>query len=71
MGIKDLFTTKAPQIGQQIDVAASLAPFEVSNLIAALDGNTFVAAAQALTVPSVARARGIITSTIGTLPKEV
>ena len=71
MGILDLFTTKTPEIGQQVDVAASLAPFEVSSLLAAYDSGTFVTAAQALTVPSVARARGIITSTIGTLPKEV
>jgi hypothetical protein len=72
MGILDLFTTKTPQIGQQVDVAAALAPFEVSSLLAAFDGGgTFVSAPQALTVPSVARARGIITSTIGTLPKEV
>lgn len=72
MGILDLFTIKTPQIGQQVDVAAALAPFEVSSLLAAFDGGgTFVSAPQALTVPSVARARGIITSTIGTLPKEV
>lgn len=70
MGILDLVNFKTPAPAQQVDVAASLAPFEVSDLWASVLGNTGVSAANAISVPTVARAKSIITTTIGTLPKE-
>ncbi len=70
MGLLDLFATKevTPSVG--IDVEASLAPFNVYGLDVFAGAQTFVNAEQALSVPAVARSKGIICSTVGSLPKE-
>jgi HK97 family phage portal protein len=70
MGLFDFLSTNSEPQAQQVDVAAALAPFEVSNLLNQIGGTSFVDPAQALSVPSVARAKNIICSTVGSLPKE-
>jgi HK97 family phage portal protein len=70
MGLFDFLNTKDQAPLNQVDVSASLSPFEVSDLWASVMGSTSVTAANAISVPSVARAKNIICTTIGTLPKE-
>ena len=70
MGFFDLFATTKPAPTQQVDVEASLAPFTISDVLNINGAVPFISSAQAVTVPSVARAKGIICSTIGSLPKE-
>lgn len=69
MGVfSDLFGTPKPDV---VDVSASLAPFYVNETVLNLAGGTIaVPRANALSVPAVARANGIITSTVGSLPIE-
>ena len=69
MGVlSDLFGTPKPQV---VDVSASLAPFYVNETVLNLAGGAIaVPRANALSVPAVARANGIITSTVGSLPIE-
>ncbi len=71
MGVlSDLFGTPK-QADDVVDVAASLAPFYVNQTALNIAGGTIsVPRAQALSVPAVARANGIITSTVGSLPIE-
>ena len=71
MGVlSDLFGTPK-QADDVVDVAASLAPFYVNQTALNIAGGTIsVPRAQALSVPAVARANGIITSTVGSLPVE-
>lgn len=69
MGVfSDLFGTPKTEV---VDVSASLAPFYVNETVLNLTGGTIaVPRANALSVPAVARANGIITSTVGSLPIE-
>ena len=69
MGVlSDLFGTPKPEV---VDVSASLAPFYVNETVLNLAGGAIaVPRANALSVPAVARANGIITSTVGSLPIE-
>jgi hypothetical protein len=71
MGVfADLFATSKPE-ENVVDVAASLAPFYVNNNALNVAGGAIaVPRLNALSVPAVARANGIITSTIGSLPIE-
>lgn len=70
MGIKDLFKASAPT-PETVDVAAALAPFNVYDPTYNLLSNTVMVSQQeAISVPSVARAKGIICSTVASLPKE-
>jgi len=71
MGVlSDLFGTPK-QANDVVDVAASLAPFYVNQTALNIAGGTIsVPRASALSVPAVARANGIITSTVGSLPIE-
>jgi len=71
MGVlSDLFGTPK-QADDVVDVAASLAPFYVNQTALNIAGGTIsVPRASALSVPAVARANGIITSTVGSLPVE-
>lgn len=71
MGVlSDLFGTPK-QADDVVDVAASLAPFYVNQTALNIAGGTIsVPRASALSVPAVARANGIITSTVGSLPIE-
>ena len=70
MGIKEfLIGTPAPA-GNPVDVAAALAPFEISQMASINTGQIFINAAQALSVPTVSRAKNIICSTVASLPKE-
>ena len=68
MGIKDFFIS-TPPAATPVDVAAALAPFEISQ-VANLNGQVYVNSAQALSVPTVSRAKNIICSTVASLPKE-
>ena len=68
MGIKDFFIS-APVEPTPVDVAAALAPFEISQ-VAGLNGQVYVNSAQALSVSTVSRAKNIICSTVASLPKE-
>jgi HK97 family phage portal protein len=70
MGIlSDLFSV-TPQ-SEPVDVAASLAPFYVNETALNIFGGNIAAQRQsALSVPALARANGIITSTVGSLPIE-
>lgn len=67
MGYFDLFTYKAPKV-QTTDVEAALAPVNSPDFLV----TTFTTAsrAEALSVPALRRARGIICGTIGSLPIE-
>lgn len=68
MGIKDLFVQK-PQVQNPVDVMAALSPFELPTFADAT-GQVYINASNALSVPSVSRAKNIICSTIAGLPKE-
>ncbi len=71
MGVlSDLFGQSKSQEAV-VDVAASLAPFYVNQTALNIAGGTIsVPRASALSVPAVARANGIITSVVGSLPIE-
>ena len=70
MGIKDIFTKAAAPV-PTVDVAAGLGHFDIYGA-APIYGQTVIANAQeAMSVPSVARAKGIICSTVASLPKEL
>ena len=67
MGLFDRFTTK--QAVDQVDVQASLAPYNAQQLIGGMLFSTSSATReQFMAVPSGARARNIICSTVGSLP---
>lgn len=68
MGIKDLFVQK-PQEVPTVDVMAALSPFELPTF-GDSTGQVYINSANALSVPSVSRAKNIICSTIAGLPKE-
>ncbi len=71
MGLFDRFTTRQNQPDTQIDVSASLAPYNSQQLVGGiLFGTTTATREQYMAIPSGARARGIICSTIGSLPLE-
>ena len=71
MGLFDRFTTKTNQPNSQVDVAASLAPYNAQQLVGGiLFGTTTASREQYMAIPSGARARGIICSTVGSLPLE-
>jgi HK97 family phage portal protein len=71
MGLFDRFTTKTNQPNLQVDVAASLAPYNAQQLVGGiLFGTTTASREQYMAIPSGARARGIICSTVGSLPLE-
>lgn len=70
MGILDIFKASAP-VEKTVDVEASLQPFNVQYPYGTLAMGTIVANPQeAMSVPSVSRAKGIICSTVASLPKE-
>ena len=71
MGLFDRFTTRQNQPDTQVDVSASLAPYNSQQLVGGiLFGTTTATREQYMAIPSGARARGIICSTIGSLPLE-
>jgi HK97 family phage portal protein len=71
MGLFDRFTAKTNQPNSQVDVAASLAPYNAQQLVGGiLFGTTTASREQYMAIPSGARARGIICSTVGSLPLE-
>ena len=71
MGLFDRFTAKSNQPDSQVDVAAALAPYNAQQLVGGiLFGTTTASREQYMAIPSGARARGIICSTIGSLPLE-
>jgi len=71
MGLFDRFTAKSNQPNTQIDVAAALAPYNSQQLVGGiLFGTTTASREQFMAIPSGARARGIICSTVGSLPLE-
>jgi HK97 family phage portal protein len=69
MGIKDLFAKAPEPVGLTVDAAATPAPFNntVQNYFYPLASAT---RQQAMAVPTIARARNIICSTIASLPLE-
>jgi HK97 family phage portal protein len=71
MGLFDRFTTRSNQPNSQVDVAAALAPYNSQQLVGGiLFGTTTASREQYMAIPSGARARGIICSTVGSLPLE-
>jgi len=71
MGLFDRFTAKSNQPNTQVDVAAALAPYNAQQLVGGiLFGTTTASREQFMAIPSGARARGIICSTVGSLPLE-
>ena len=71
MGLFDRFTAKSNQQNLQVDVAAALAPYNSQQLVGGiLFGTTTASREQFMAIPSGARARGIICSTVGSLPLE-
>jgi HK97 family phage portal protein len=69
MGLFDRFTAKSNQPDSQVDVAASLAPYNAQQLVGGiLFGTTTASREQFMAIPAGARARNIICSTIGSLP---
>jgi HK97 family phage portal protein len=71
MGLFDRFTAKSNQPDSQVDVAASLAPYNAQQLVGGiLFGTTTASREQFMAIPAGARARNIICSTIGSLPIE-
>ena len=71
MGLFDRFTAKSNQANSQVDVAAALAPYNSQQLVGGiLFGTTTASREQYMAIPSGARARNIICSTVGSLPLE-
>ena len=71
MGLFDRFTAKSNQPNLQVDVSAALAPYNSQQLVGGiLFGTTTASREQFMAIPSGARARGIICSTVGSLPLE-
>ena len=71
MGLFDRFTAKSNQPNSQVDVSAALAPYNSQQLVGGiLFGTTTASREQFMAIPSGARARGIICSTVGSLPLE-
>ena len=71
MGLFDRFTARSNQPNSQVDVAAALAPYNSQQLVGGiLFGTTTASREQFMAIPSGARARGIICSTVGSLPLE-
>ena len=69
MGLFDRFTAK--QITEPTDVQAALAPYNGQQLVGGLlFGTTTATREQYMAIPSAARARNIICSTVGSLPLE-
>jgi hypothetical protein len=71
MGIRDLFTTPKPTTEITVDAASTPAPF---NNTASFNPFVFTQSVasrqQAMAVPTIARARGILCSTLASLPME-
>jgi len=71
MGLFDNLLGRKNQTVQQVDVQASLAPYNAQQLVGGiLFGTTTATREQYMAIPSAARARNIICSTIGSLPLE-
>ena len=71
MGLLDRFTAKSNQPNSQVDISAALAPYNSQQLVGGiLFGTTTASREQFMAIPSGARARGIICSTVGSLPLE-
>ena len=71
MGLFDTLLGRNNQTVEQIDVQASLAPYNAQQLVGGiLFGTTTATREQYMAIPSAARARNIICSTIGSLPLE-
>jgi len=69
MGLFDRF--RANQPNDQVDVAAALSPYNAQQLVGGiLFGTTTATREQYMAIPSGARARNIICSTVGSLPLE-
>lgn len=71
MGLLDLISFNAPteKVADGVDVSAALSPFTVNELLRT-GLNTHASRSEAMQVPTVARARNIICSTIASLPIE-
>jgi len=71
MGLLDLLSFRAPEakVSNEVDVSAALSPLNVSELLRATV-RAGVSRQEAMQVPTVARARNIICSTIASLPIE-
>jgi HK97 family phage portal protein len=71
MGLLDLFVSKTSEPTPGADVTAGFAPYEPYNpFTGATDIGSTTFYSQAIAVPSVARAKGIICSTVASLPLE-
>jgi HK97 family phage portal protein len=71
MGLFDTLLGRNNQTVEQVDVQASLAPYNAQQLVGGiLFGTTTATREQYMAIPSAARARNIICSTIGSLPLE-
>ena len=70
MGIKDIFT-KASAPAPTVDVAAGLGTFDIYGAGMVYGATAIANPQEAMSVPSVARAKGIICSTVASLPKEL
>lgn len=73
MGILDLFTTKPEAVQSTSDIEASLAPINTVSSIYNFYGVTGITASRAefMSVPTCARARNIICSSVSSIPLEV
>ena len=71
MALKDLFITKPEPVKSASDVQASLAPVSTLDSLFNFMGSYTATRAEAMSVPTVARARGIITSSVASIPLEV
>jgi len=71
MALKDLFITKSEPVKSGADVEASLAPISTLDSMFNISGSYTATRAEAMSVPTVARSRGIITSSIASIPLQV
>jgi len=71
MGIRDFFLPATPDEPITVDAAATPAPFNNTSLVGGFyNWSSSATRAQAMAVPTIARARGILCSTVASLPME-
>ena len=71
MALLDFFNPKTPAAAQIVDAASTPAPFNNTGAISPFVFTQSTATrAQAMAIPTIARARGILCSTVASLPME-
>ena len=70
MGLFDAFKPVKAAVEESIDIAASLAPYNSDSIGGFFAGLPQISRSEAMSVPTIARARGIICTSIASLPLE-